>query len=84
MKYFVEEMHTNEEWVWVLKHQAIFKICMVIWFLMLYFIVMLIILMQTIVTNPKIIILIGILLWLFGLFGLGQMLNKFFSIRLRW
>jgi len=81
MKFFVEEKHTNKEWIWILKNRVLFYVLMIIWFLMLYFVIMLILLMQNVITDKGILTLIGVLLFIFGFFGVGQVLNEFWDIR---
>ena len=82
MKFFVEEKHTNKEWVWVMKHRIIFYTLMIIWFLVLYFIILVIVLlMQNIIVNQGFRVLIGILFFTFGYFGLAQLLlTKFWDM----
>jgi|SRR3989338_1289097 len=85
MGYFVEEKHTNREFVWILKNKVLFSMLMLIWFIVSYFIVMLVVLTLKDMLNIGILTLIGTILFFILFLGFTQLLNKFFDImKARW
>ena len=82
MEFFVEEKHTKKELVWVLKNKALFYLLMMVWFLILYLGIMLMILTQNIINDRGVIILIGIIVFILGFFGMGHILNRFWDIKI--
>ncbi|GEM_PF-2870369 len=84
MNYFVEEKHTNKEFIWVYKNRVQFGILMIVWFFVLYFLVMLVVLTLKGKLNPGILTFIGVVLFFIGYLGLAQVLNKFFDVKRAW
>ena len=82
MKYFVEEAHTKNEWIWKRKHIMQFSIILVIILFAIAFIAIIIGAYYKI--SPAFGWPIALLIFLLVYCGIGQILGRFYDIQKQW